>query len=217
LSRGAFKTSQLISLFHTLFCHNPQVYLALVVQEIFRFFCKSSISYGNCYGFNVCAKWLILVSKWRYRWPPYTIYVRTWRFFMEDKIKKPVLIAISVGCVVLAVVVFYFTNNPSNPGVPSEFAGQKIWVKCRDKDCEAVYEMDKKAFFEFMEEHNEGIAMEAPPLKCQKCGKDTVFRAEKCENCGEIFFYGNPNDFADRCPKCGFSKIEAGRKAAARQ
>lgn len=132
---------------------------------------------------------------------------------MEGSMKKQILIAVGVGCLVLAAVIFYLTNSTSSSGIPADFAGEKIWVMCNDKDCGAANEMNKKAYFEFIEANVVGI--QAPPLKCQKCGKNTVFRAEKCESCGEIFFYGNPSDFPDRCTKCGFSKIEDERKTAA--
>jgi hypothetical protein len=133
---------------------------------------------------------------------------------MEGNMKKQVLVAVGVGCLIVAAAVFYFTNSTSSSsGVPAEFAGEKILVMCTDKDCGVTYEMDKKAYFEFIEAN--AVGMQTPPLKCQKCSKNTVFRAEKCERCGEIFLYGNPTDFADRCPKCNFSKIEEERKAAA--
>jgi hypothetical protein len=134
---------------------------------------------------------------------------------MEGFMKKQVLIAVSIGCLVLAAAVFYFTTNSSSTGIPNEFAGEKIWVLCNNEGCKAAYEMNKKAYFEFIEAN--AVGMDTPPLKCQKCGKNTAFRAEKCEKCEEIFRYGNPTDFADRCPKCGFSKIEDERKAGAGQ
>jgi hypothetical protein len=55
-------------------------------------------------------------------------------------------------------------------------------------------------------------------LTCTKCGKNSVFKAEKCPTCSEIFFTGSiPNDFPDRCPKCKHSKTEDIRKARLNQ
>lgn len=134
---------------------------------------------------------------------------------MEDSKKKPILIGIIVGCIVLAGVILYTTMLKPTGGIPSKFAKEQVWVKCNDKDCGSEYEMNKKAFFEFIEKN--AVGMTAPPLKCEKCSKDTVYRAVKCEKCGKVFFYGNPGDYADRCPDCSYSKIENDRKAAAGQ
>ncbi len=59
------------------------------------------------------------------------------------------------------------------------------------------------------------MAMVAPPVVCKKCGEQSVFRAEKCQNpdCGIVFLRGSvPGDFADRCPECGRSETEESRK-----
>jgi uncharacterized membrane protein YvbJ len=57
------------------------------------------------------------------------------------------------------------------------------------------------------------MSLQTPALVCQKCGKESAFRSVKCEKCGNIFLWGNPNDFNDRCPKFGYSEEEAKRKA----
>ncbi|MHC4684655.1 MAG: hypothetical protein ACYTEW_10145, partial [Planctomycetota bacterium] len=59
------------------------------------------------------------------------------------------------------------------------------------------------------------MAMVAPPVVCESCGSESVYRAEKCQNpdCAIVFFRGSvPNDFADRCPECGRSGTEESRK-----
>jgi hypothetical protein len=131
---------------------------------------------------------------------------------MEDSKKKPVLVAIIVVCFAVAGVVAYTQIFKTDGGIPKDFANQQLWVKCTDKDCGNEYEMNKKEYFQFVEKNT--VGMMTPPMKCSKCGKDTVYRAVKCEKCGKIFMYGNPGDYADRC-ECGYSKIEADRKAAA--
>ena len=67
------------------------------------------------------------------------------------------------------------------------------WVKCSDS---------KSPF-------------DKPGIPCKKCGKNSVYRAEKCgnPNCGIVFFRDIvPNDFPDRCPECLHSQMEEDRK-----
>lgn len=106
-----------------------------------------------------------------------------------------------------------FFRGGSNSGVESLSNEEQVWVMC--VDCKASYQMGKKDFYEQLKEKATQAAnpMMAPLLTCQKCGKDKVVEAIKCEQCGNIFPKGSvPNDLADRCPKCKFSKIEAIRK-----
>ena len=83
----------------------------------------------------------------------------------------------------------------------------------RSPDCKAAYQMGKRAYFKYIEEHADPMSPSAPALVCKKCGKESIYRAEKCEKCGLIFLRGTvPNDFADRCPKCKYSETEDVRK-----
>lgn len=45
------------------------------------------------------------------------------------------------------------------------------------------------------------------PLICSVCGNETLYKATKCENCGEIFMPNHEERYADKC-KCGYSKME---------
>jgi len=106
-------------------------------------------------------------------------------------------------------------NSPRSSGIESIPETDMTWVKCTNKDCGAAYQMSKRAYFKYIEENIEPMATVAPPLVCKKCGKKSVYRAEKCVNpdCGIVFLRGSvPNDFADRCPACGHSKTEDQRK-----
>jgi len=130
--------------------------------------------------------------------------------------KNRFYIIVIVACLALAGLVFYVTHSKSDGGIESLESGKLIWVKCNNPDCGAAYQMDEKKYFlevrERMRAHP--MALQTPALVCEKCGKESIFRAEKCEKCGKIFFSGAvPNDFADRCPDCGYSKTEAIRKA----
>ena len=52
------------------------------------------------------------------------------------------------------------------------------------------------------------------PFICPKCNQETVFRATKCESCGNLFLpkAARKGEYADRCPECGFSKREQNQK-----
>jgi hypothetical protein len=50
------------------------------------------------------------------------------------------------------------------------------------------------------------------PLKCPKCGKDSVLRAIQCEKCKNIFFEDPEATYVDKCPKCGYSAVEEAMK-----
>ena len=109
------------------------------------------------------------------------------------------------------------TNNKSNEGPDlSVFADRSTWVMCRNPQCETAYEMNLKEYFEFIQEHADPRSLLPPPMTCSKCGEPSVYRAVKCEKCGEVFEMGTVSaDFADRCPQCGHSKIYQDRKRAA--
>jgi hypothetical protein len=89
------------------------------------------------------------------------------------------------------------------------------WIKCNNSSCKAVYQMSEKEYYKAIQERFDPMARTSPPLTCTKCGKESVFRAVKCANsaCGVIFFRDSvPNDFFDRCLKCGQSETEEIRK-----
>ncbi len=109
-------------------------------------------------------------------------------------------------------------NKPSSPrssSVESIPETDLTWVKCANTDCKAAYQMGKRAYFKYIEEHADPMSPSAPALVCKKCGKESIYRAEKCGNpdCRIAFLRGSvPNDFADRCPECGNSNTEEIRK-----
>jgi len=133
--------------------------------------------------------------------------------------KNAIYAAVIVVCILVAVLVFVKTRGGGAGGTASIDETEQIWVKCRQ--CNASYQMGKKKFYEELEEKakaNPTPMMMTPLLTCQKCGKDGIMKAHKCEKCGEVFFENSvPNDFADRCPKCKHSETEAIRKARLNQ
>jgi len=116
---------------------------------------------------------------------------------------------------IAAVLIFLITRPASTGGIETIAEGEQIWVKCTQ--CGATYQMGKKDYFEQLQEKvtaSPRMTLVTPKLTCRECGQDGILRAVKCENCGEVFFRNSvPADFADRCPKCGYSKTEAKRKA----
>ena len=134
---------------------------------------------------------------------------------MEKRVKKNALIGVIVGSLVLAAGITYMTRSPKG-GIPKHFAQEMTWVKCRNPECRAEYQISKKEYFECVEEHHDPRIPHAPPLICQQCGQQSVYRAVKCERCGLVFEMGSvPGDYNDRCPECRYSKLEDEKKTAA--
>jgi len=136
---------------------------------------------------------------------------------MLSGLSKPLMLVIIIVCFALAGVIFFATRPEGSGGINTIKRGEELyWVKCNNPKCKAEYQMDKKDYYEQIEEKMRAnpMAMVTPPLTCKECGEQSVLRAVKCEKCGHVFFYGaDPTDFADRCPKCGHSKTKADREA----
>ena len=133
--------------------------------------------------------------------------------------KNTIYAVVIVVCIIVAVLVFVKTRGGGSSGADSIDESVQIWVQCRQ--CKQSYQMSKKQYYQELEEKaraNPSPMMMTPLLTCQKCGKDGIMKAVKCDECGEIFFENSvPNDFADRCPKCKHSATEAIRKSRLNQ
>ncbi len=110
--------------------------------------------------------------------------------------------------------------QPNTPSPDTEISRtEMIWVKC--KSCGESYQMSKRQYYVELDKKAKAASlamMTTPALTCQKCSKHSVFLAEKCPNCSEVFFMGSiPNDFPDRCPDCKHSKTEDTRRAPSKQ
>jgi hypothetical protein len=135
---------------------------------------------------------------------------------MEDSKKKPIMIGVIVVCLVVAGLITFARRGGGGGGGLDTIPSDKMtWVKCNNPSCNAEYEMSEREFYKLQQERLNPMARTAPALTCEKCGKDSLYKAEKCANpsCGAVFISGSvPNDFADRCPKCKQSATEEIRK-----
>jgi len=137
---------------------------------------------------------------------------------MDEAQKKPLMIGVVVVCLVVAVAITIKTWPSGAKGIPGIYKHESIWVKCRNPACKTEYQMNKydyhKAIEDYFIKHPQAPAI--PGLKCEKCDKNSLYAAYKCPKCATVFEGGlKPGDFADRCPKCGYSAIEEGRKKKA--
>jgi len=121
---------------------------------------------------------------------------------------------LGLSLLLLAGVIIH-RAQPVKSGIERILPKEMIWVKCNNSECKAEYEMGKQAYFKYIQENIDPMAMVAPSVVCKSCGSESVYRAEKCQNpdCAIVFLRGSvPNDFADRCPECGRSGTEESRK-----
>jgi predicted RNA-binding Zn-ribbon protein involved in translation (DUF1610 family) len=132
---------------------------------------------------------------------------------MEDSKKKPIMIGVIVVCLIVAGLITFARRGSGGGGIEDIPEGKMTWVKCNNPQCKAAYEMSERQYFKALEERLQPMLRSTPALTCDKCGKDSLYRAEKCPYCGVVFFRDSvPNDLYDRCPECGKSAIEESRK-----
>jgi ssDNA-binding Zn-finger/Zn-ribbon topoisomerase 1 len=151
---------------------------------------------------------------------------------MTNKNKTLVMIAIIVVCLVSAAAITYKKDadyrqqTSKSAGIETIDPADMIWVKCVNPDCEAEYQTGKRAYFQYLQDHQpppaQFMAMmrdpnvkSLPGLLCNECSEETAYRAEKCDKCDLVFLRGSVrHDFADRCTGCQYSKTEYLRKKA---
>ncbi len=122
--------------------------------------------------------------------------------------KNVILVGVIVVCLAVAGLVV-FKGGGGQGGINSIPDDEQILTLCMA--CKNVKEMSKKEFYQLRTEKSAELAnpMATPYLTCEKCGKDAVIDAMKCEQCGEVFRVGAiPGDYSDKCPKCKFSPTE---------
>lgn len=50
------------------------------------------------------------------------------------------------------------------------------------------------------------------PLKCPTCGENSLYKVDKCKECGALFMPDYTVFPPDKCPECGYSRSEERRK-----
>lgn len=129
--------------------------------------------------------------------------------------KNTTYIIVIVLCFLAAGVVAYkYVFSGGGPGLSDD---QITWVECNNPACKAEYQIGMKTYFEQVEARMNPLAMTATPaITCDKCGKESVYQAEKCANpdCGVVFIKGisGAEYLPDRCPECGHSAIKDSRE-----
>lgn len=131
----------------------------------------------------------------------------------EDK-KKVVMIVIILFCIGLAAGITYWANTGGS-GVEKA----TIPMACFNEECGYTTELTAKEFEELLEEKptdSSSIMSIAPStFECPECGEMSLYPANKCEKCGEIFLTDPASrDYPDRCPNCGHSKMEQRAQAS---
>ncbi len=127
----------------------------------------------------------------------------------EDK-KRIVMIVLVVGCLALAGGITFYQFGGGNAGPNPD---RLIYLKCLNKSCGEIKEMASKELYEGIDSEPYS-PMQVGPMRfdCPKCGKRSMFIAEKCPKC-ETVFVPNPRatrDYPDRClnPDCKYSAME---------
>jgi len=135
---------------------------------------------------------------------------------MDQNNRKVALVGVAVVCLTCAAWFFWRSTAASRGGgIETIDRREKVLMKCTNPVCQTLYEMDKRDCFEQLEAQirKRPMSQATPALVCQKCGKETAYRAIKCGQCSHVFLHGaKRNDYADRCPQCRYSQQEQDRK-----
>ena len=135
---------------------------------------------------------------------------------MDEQAKKNLGIGLVLICLVVSGVIFYRSFFANSTGGTA--GNRDIALLC--KTC-GGFEISADEFRDLMSKQEPGMMMgmlgQQMTLDCPKCGKKTCYMAEKCEQCETIFVLGQAKDrnYPDRCPKCGFSRMEDRQKKPA--
>jgi hypothetical protein len=123
---------------------------------------------------------------------------------MDAEKKKPIMIGIAIVCLVLAGGITYYRLAGNTDEIPK---GEMMWVKCANPNCNAEYEVEVRAYYDSAKDSKSGVP------KCKQCGEESLLAATKCEKCEKIFIPGTVlGEVRDRCPYCGYSKVEGDTK-----
>ncbi len=129
----------------------------------------------------------------------------------EDK-KKVVMIVIVVACLALAGA-FAIKNFGGGGGTSAAAQGPQVML-CVNPDCGHIFEMTTEERRQVIMERGRMMRRGGPPVfTCPKCGEESAYQANRCTKCSTVFIADyTTDDFADRCPECGYSAIEERRR-----
>ena len=130
---------------------------------------------------------------------------------MDNGKKKMVMIVVTIVCILIAVGSVVMTSMKDD--MPN--SNKKTTLMCKSLDCKAVYEITTKELNALLpaNDPSKGLIMnpdmEYMTIKCKECGEKSAQIAEKCKKCGYLFIlnYDATDDYLDRCPDCGYSKL----------
>ena len=125
--------------------------------------------------------------------------------------KNVVMIVIVVVCLILAGA-FAIKNFGGGGGTSPTTTGPQSML-CVNPDCGHVFEMTTEERRQIMREQGRMMRRGGPPaFTCPQCGEESAYQANKCPKCNTIFIRDfTSDDFADRCPECGYSAVEERR------
>jgi hypothetical protein len=124
---------------------------------------------------------------------------------MEESRKNIIKIGAIVLCLLATIVIVVIRMNPKRGprGLDSIPPGDIVLIKCENKQCEAVYQMNKKEYYTLVDEVSDRMLntpASLPPVACKECQEVSARRAVKCTECRHVFHY---DEKLDRCPECG--------------
>lgn len=101
---------------------------------------------------------------------------------------KVIIIVLGLG----GAGLMFFMNMKKEEPIPDTPESKSLWM-CNA--CQKTVEWTTKQEYE-----NSGSA--APPLFCPSCKARELYRAQKCEQCGTVFFGADVPGSSGVCPKC---------------
>ena len=134
---------------------------------------------------------------------------------MDPALKQKVMIGIVVVCLLVAIGITIITRAGG-------FAGGSVQMLCTNPDCSKDYEISKNDFRQQVREiatgpnARLGSMGQMPPLTCKYCSQESVYKAIKCDQCGEIYIPDRSvrTSYPDTCPECGYSAIKEQKEGA---
>jgi hypothetical protein len=133
----------------------------------------------------------------------------TRRPIISDNLPEPNVVAVlNAPAAVNVPATVNIAVEVNSPAVEIEMVG----LLCKNPVCGYRFEIDRREVEGKMPVRP---GVEIPVFKCPKCSQDSAYIEITCEKCGNVFVlsYQKKGDYADRCPKCGFSKFEETTKS----